>query len=218
MRQKILLTGGSGFIGRNILESFLADKYTITAPTHTELDLADTAQVDEFFRTHTFDIVLHTATKPGHRNAKDPTNLFYTNVRMFENLVRHTNKFGKMINFGSGAIYDVSADNRLVEEEQIGQCCGKDEHSFCKYIIYKRIESLQNVIDLNILNHADLVVTLCGHADEHCPMTPPNVKRVHWGFDDPAKAKGSEAEKWDFFQRVRDEIGERIERFAKTGV
>ena len=150
MRQKILLTGGSGFIGRNILESFLADKYTITALTHTELDLADTAQVDEFFRTHTFDIVLHTATKPGHRNAKDPTNLFYTNVRMFENLVRHTNKFGKMINFGSGAIYDVSADNRLVEEEQIGQRCGKDEHSFCKYIIYKRIESLQNVIDLNI--------------------------------------------------------------------
>lgn len=74
-----------------------------------------------------------------------------------------------------------------------------------------------DVIDPDILNHADLVVTLCGHADEHCPVTPPSVKRVHWGFDDPAKAEGSEEEKWAFFQRVRDEIRDRIDRFAKTG-
>ena len=74
-----------------------------------------------------------------------------------------------------------------------------------------------DVIDPEILNNADLVVTLCGHADEHCPVTPPHVKRVHWGFDDPAKAEGTEAEKWAFFQRVRDEIGERIKHFAETG-
>ncbi|WP_335872597.1 arsenate reductase (thioredoxin) [Bacillus sp. 2205SS5-2] len=74
-----------------------------------------------------------------------------------------------------------------------------------------------DVIDQEILNHADLVVTLCGHAADHCPVTPPHVKRVHWGFDDPAKAEGTEEEKWAFFQRVRDEISERIEAFAKTG-
>ncbi|MFS0783462.1 arsenate reductase (thioredoxin) [Bacillus sp. 1P06AnD] len=74
-----------------------------------------------------------------------------------------------------------------------------------------------DIIDPAILNNADLVVTLCGHANEHCPMTPPRVKRVHWGFDDPAKVEGTDEEKWDFFQRVRDEIGERIERFARTG-
>ncbi|WP_318503905.1 arsenate reductase (thioredoxin) [Bacillus sp. T3] len=74
-----------------------------------------------------------------------------------------------------------------------------------------------DVIDPEILNHSSLVVTLCGHADEHCPMTPPHVKRVHWGFDDPAKAEGTETEKWAFFQRVRDEIGDRIKRFAETG-
>ncbi|WP_246942042.1 arsenate reductase (thioredoxin) [Bacillus pinisoli] len=68
-----------------------------------------------------------------------------------------------------------------------------------------------------ILDRADLVVTLCGHAADHCPVTPPHVTRVHWGFDDPAKAEGTEEEKWAFFQRVRDEIGERIQHFAKTG-
>lgn len=150
MRLKLLLTGGNGFIGKNIQESFLAEKYDITAPRSFELNLADTACVDEFFRTREFDVVLHSATKPGHRNAKDPTNLFYTNVRMFENLVRHTDKFGKLINFGSGAVYDIAADNRMVTEDQIGLRCGKDDHSFCKYVVHKRIEALSNVIDLNI--------------------------------------------------------------------
>lgn len=74
-----------------------------------------------------------------------------------------------------------------------------------------------DLINPEILNHADLVVTLCGHAADHCPVTPPHVKRVHWGFDDPAKAEGTEQEKWAFFQRVRDEIGDRIKRFAETG-
>ena len=148
--KKILLTGGNGFIGKNIQESFLAEKYELIAPRSFELNLADTASVDSYFQKHTFDVVLHAAVKPGHRNAKDPTNLFYTNIRMFENLVRHTDKFGKLINFGSGAVYDVSADNRMVTEDQIGVHCGKDDHSFCKYVVHKRIEALKNVVDLNI--------------------------------------------------------------------
>lgn len=74
-----------------------------------------------------------------------------------------------------------------------------------------------DVIDPEILNNADLVVTLCGHADDHCPTTPPHVKREHWGFDDPAKAEGTEEEKWAVFQRVRDQICDRIKTFAETG-
>lgn len=72
-----------------------------------------------------------------------------------------------------------------------------------------------DLIDTNYLNNADLVVTLCGDAADKCPVTPPSVRREHWGFDDPAKAQGTEEEKWAVFQRVRDEIGERIKMFAK---
>jgi arsenate reductase len=74
-----------------------------------------------------------------------------------------------------------------------------------------------DMIDSNLLNNADLVVTLCGDAADKCPMTPPKVKREHWGFDDPAKAQGTDEEKWAVFQRVRDQIEERIKRFAETG-
>ncbi|GAB3798893.1 arsenate reductase (thioredoxin) [Virgibacillus kimchii] len=73
------------------------------------------------------------------------------------------------------------------------------------------------LIDTEYLNNATLAVTLCGDAADRCPMTPPHVRREHWGFDDPAKAEGTEEEKWAVFQRVRDEIGERIKRFAETG-
>ncbi|MDI7744220.1 arsenate reductase (thioredoxin) [Lysinibacillus fusiformis] len=78
-------------------------------------------------------------------------------------------------------------------------------------------EQTSDMIDIETLNNADLVVTLCGDANDKCPVTPPNVKREHWGFDDPAKAQGTEEEKWAFFGRVRDEIGQRIRRFSNTG-
>lgn len=72
-------------------------------------------------------------------------------------------------------------------------------------------------IDPSLLDRADLVVTLCGDAADRCPVTPPHVRREHWGFDDPAKVQGTEAEKLSVFRRVRDEIGKRIRRFAATG-
>ncbi len=150
MTLRVLLTGGNGFIGRNIQESFLSVKHTITAPRSYELDLTNTPAVDAYFRTHTFDAVIHAAAKPGHRNAQDPTHLLQTNLRMFENLARQSGRFGKLINLGSGAVYDSASDNRLVTETQIGQRIGADEHSFCKYVIHQRIQALPNAVDLNI--------------------------------------------------------------------
>ncbi len=71
-----------------------------------------------------------------------------------------------------------------------------------------------DIIDPEILNHATLVVTLCGDAADKCPVTPPHVRREHWGFDDPAKAIGTDEEKWLVFQSVRDAIDARIKQFA----
>jgi len=67
-----------------------------------------------------------------------------------------------------------------------------------------------NIIELDILNQTDLVVTLCEDAADKCPMTPPHVQREHWGFDDPA------GKDWSEFRRVRDEIEKRIKHFANT--
>lgn len=72
-----------------------------------------------------------------------------------------------------------------------------------------------DVIDPEILNRAAYVITLCGHADEHCPViSNPNVSKWHWGFDDPAKATGTEEEIMQQFRAVRDAIRARIEQFV----
>jgi arsenate reductase len=75
-----------------------------------------------------------------------------------------------------------------------------------------------DVIDPEILNRSDYVITLCGHADEHCPVVSnPKVVKWHWGFDDPAKATGTEEEIIAQFRTVRDAIKLRIEQFVHTG-
>lgn len=75
-----------------------------------------------------------------------------------------------------------------------------------------------DVIDSETLNRADYVVTLCGHADEHCPViSNPRVVKWHWGFDDPAKAVGTEEEIMTQFREVRDAIKARIESFLVEG-
>ncbi|KIL39345.1 arsenate reductase [Gordoniibacillus kamchatkensis] len=75
-----------------------------------------------------------------------------------------------------------------------------------------------DVIDPEILNRADYVITLCGHADEHCPViSNKNVVKWHWGFDDHAKATGTEEEITSHFRAVRDAIKSRIEKFLAEG-
>ncbi|MFC5528248.1 arsenate reductase (thioredoxin) [Cohnella yongneupensis] len=75
-----------------------------------------------------------------------------------------------------------------------------------------------DVIDPETLNRATFVITLCGHADEHCPViTNPNVTKWHWGFDDPAKATGTEEEIMSKFRSTRDALKARIEQFLREG-
>jgi arsenate reductase len=66
------------------------------------------------------------------------------------------------------------------------------------------------VVDEAMLRRADVVVTVCGHADEVCPALPPAVRKIHWPLTDPAKATGSEAEIMAAFRATRDEVGRRV--------
>lgn len=76
-------------------------------------------------------------------------------------------------------------------------------------------EQTSDIINPEILNQADYVITLCGDANDKCPITPPEVTRLHWGLEDPAKAQGSEEERLAVFRRVRDETKRRIQGFSQ---
>jgi len=71
------------------------------------------------------------------------------------------------------------------------------------------------IVDTAILETLDLLVTVCTHADAHCPVFSIKGKREHWPFDDPAKASGTEEEVMRAFARVRDKIRCRIELFLQ---
>jgi len=58
------------------------------------------------------------------------------------------------------------------------------------------------------------VITVCGNADEACPICPGTIARYHWGFEDPAKAQGTDHEVLEAFRRIRDEIAKVFGAYA----
>ena len=61
-----------------------------------------------------------------------------------------------------------------------------------------------------MLASVDYLVTVCGHADEHCPVLPAGVRKEHWPLSDPAKATGTEDEVMVVFRASRDDIKQRV--------
>lgn len=65
------------------------------------------------------------------------------------------------------------------------------------------------------LNHnVETVITVCGNADQACPMFPGRVNRHHWGFDDPGHASGNDEQQLEVFRRVRDEMAKIFGAYA----
>lgn len=59
------------------------------------------------------------------------------------------------------------------------------------------------------------LVTVCDQANERCPIFPGVINRLHWSFEDPARAQGSDEERLRVFRRVRDEIEAAVRRFVE---
>ena len=71
-------------------------------------------------------------------------------------------------------------------------------------------------IDESLLRKMDIVITLCGNAEESCPWTPPEIRRIHWPIADPVGTIGSEEKIMNEFRRARDEIKAKTLILTKT--
>ncbi len=70
--------------------------------------------------------------------------------------------------------------------------------------------------DEDLARQMDLVVTVCGNADERCPILPPEVKKLHWPLEDPATAKGTDAEILAKFRKIRDQTEVRVLKLVRV--
>jgi len=73
-------------------------------------------------------------------------------------------------------------------------------------------------IDADLLQRADVIVTLCGDANDRCPSVPASARRLHWDLPDPARAAGTEAERMAVFRSVRDKIRRHVAALVSAGL
>jgi GDP-L-fucose synthase len=146
---RILITGGSGFIGKNLVE-YLSKKHEVIAPSHSYLELSDEVSVGKFFEKNDIDIVIHSASVGGKRKASPNRNILKENLKMFFNLVNNSKYYKKMIFFGSGAEYGKSRPLKNVKESDFGKYLPGDDYGLYKYICSKVIEKSDNIVNLRL--------------------------------------------------------------------
>jgi nucleoside-diphosphate-sugar epimerase len=128
---KVCILGSNGFIGSNLLKCDI----NWIGVTRQQLDLTIQEDVDTFFETNSFDVVVHCVVVGGSRLQEEQGSVCVKNILMFENVVRHLDKF-KLIYFSSGASKRGSPPS--------------EPYGLSKWIIDKRIETLPNVYSLCI--------------------------------------------------------------------
>lgn len=145
----LLITGGSGFIGRNLVAAW-AGRYNVCAPDSRQLNLLDDRAVGEYLRANRFDAVVHTATTRATRRLQPGPELLSQNLRMYFNLARHQQLYGKMIYYGSGSEYGRLGMPPRVTENDFDMRIPDDAVGLSKYVCAQHALASQRIYDLRV--------------------------------------------------------------------
>jgi len=145
--KKVLLTGSTGFIGRNILP-LLREKYQVYAPSRTELNINDSASIDSWLGKNQVDYLVHCAIVNPSKELDADRQVLADTLKSFLFLSRH--QFAKIIYIGSGAEYDKSKNIIDVTEEDIGKNIPSDEYGLAKYTLNQIARFSRNIVNLRI--------------------------------------------------------------------
>jgi len=183
---RILITGGTGFIGRNLAGQY-AGRHEVLAPARSELDLLDAEGVRAYLQRHQFDAIIHAATERANRALGSAPGLFDRNCRMFFNLARNPQAFGRMLFLSSGAVYDRTHGKPKFSEEDFDAHVPADDYGFSKYVCAHAIDGMDRVYDLRLFGvfgpHEDWRVRFISNACCRVAWGLPVVIRQNAYFD-----------------------------------
>jgi UDP-glucose 4-epimerase len=150
---KILITGAGGFLGQYLAKKF--NHYEIHALTRQQLNLADSSAVQQHFAKATYDAVIHCGAAGRNTPAIEDWNIVSNNLSSILNLMTHRDCFGKLINIGTGAEYDVSQDIDNVSETEIFYRNPKHSYGLSKNIISRYLAAQSNCYTLRLFGCFD---------------------------------------------------------------
>lgn len=146
----ILITGSSGFIGRNLVKYFLQDESThkLYTPKHSELDLLNKSSLINYIYNNEIDIIIHCAAKGGRRHTIDDISVFNDNMKMWDNISKCN--CALIINFGSGAEFDRRHSIDSAKPVEIFYNLPIDYYGLSKNLIARSISNMNNAINLRL--------------------------------------------------------------------
>lgn len=157
MSKRILITGGSGFIARSVYES-LSNAYfnplerNIYCLSRQDLDILDQDEVAKFLDSHQFDVIINGATYDPvpDFSTKDPSRTLEMNLKMFFNIVRCKDSFGKMIHFGTGAEAGIENRKPLMSESYFCENIPVRQYDLAKHIMTQYTYKYDNIFNLRL--------------------------------------------------------------------
>lgn len=148
--KKVLFTGGTGFVGKNVIP-ILEKDFQLLAPSRRELNLLDFREVESYIRDNDIQIIVHSANPNAVKNSLDSDDrLFKESLKMFMNFYRMRHFYEKMIYLGSGAEYDKRTEIKKISENEIGKSIPEDDYGFAKYIINELACNSENIYNLRL--------------------------------------------------------------------
>lgn len=183
--KKILFTGGTGFLGRNLLP-LLKRTYDVVAPPRSELNLIEPDSIEKYFCSHKIDIVIHAAI-PNIAFKKDNSEtLLRDSLLTFMKLYQMQDRYEKLIYFGSGAEFDKSFPIVNVSEDEFGKRIPNNDYGLAKYIMTnfaRRSEKIYNLRIFGCYGPTDAGFKLITYAIRCCIENRPIVLHQDCVFD-----------------------------------
>ena len=186
-KKKVLFTGGTGFVGKNVIPFLKDDNIEIIAPTRAELNLFDYEEVKNFVTNNRIQVVIHSANPNPAKNSVDESiNMFKGSLEIFMNFYRLRDCYEKMLYIGSGAEYDKRYDIVSATEDQIGIYQPTDEYGFAKFIMNELARKSENIYNLRLFacyGPYDFSTKFITHAITCCLNKEPLTIRQDCWFD-----------------------------------